>query len=137
MLFSSFSFLLFLPLAIATLAIARIQSQQAFLIVLIPVSLVFYGWFRAEYTLILVGSAVVNFALATALDRWPDERIFAVGVFLNVALLAAGSLSVRFVEFRSLPFEFDDSRFFNQDHMNTHSAEAVWPLVAQSCFDNE
>jgi len=46
----------------------------------------------------------------------------------------AQSLSIPFVDFRQLPFEFDDSRFYNQDHMNEASAIAVWPLVARSCF---
>lgn len=87
MLFSSFSFLLFLPLAIATLATARYLSQRALLLAMILVSLVFYGWFSAEYTLILIGSALVNFSLAIALERWPDKRIFAVGIIFNVALL--------------------------------------------------
>src|ERR1700731_760821 len=88
MLFSSFSFLLFLPLAIVVLAIARYQSQPALLTAMILVSLVFYGWFRADYVLILIGSALVNYSLAVALDRWPDKRIFAIGVIFNVGLLA-------------------------------------------------
>jgi alginate O-acetyltransferase complex protein AlgI len=87
MLFSSFSFLLFLPLAIAILAIARYQGQFALLIAMIIVSLVFYGWFRADYVLILIGSAFGNYLLAVALERWPDKKIFAIGVVLNVTLL--------------------------------------------------
>jgi alginate O-acetyltransferase complex protein AlgI len=93
MLFSSFSFLLFLPLAIAVLAIARYQSQPALLTAMILVSLVFYGWFRADYVLILIGSALVNYSLAAALDRWPDKGIFAAGVIFNVALLGAFKIS--------------------------------------------
>jgi hypothetical protein len=46
----------------------------------------------------------------------------------------AQSMSIRFVDFRQLPFEFDDSRFYNQDHMNYPTAATVWPLVARSCF---
>jgi alginate O-acetyltransferase complex protein AlgI len=111
MLFSSFSFLLFLPLAIAGLAIARYQSQRALLLAMIVASLVFYGWFRAEYTLILIGSALVNFSFAFALEHWPDKRIFAVGVILNVALLGVfkyldfivGNANAVFREHWSLP----------------------------------
>jgi hypothetical protein len=44
------------------------------------------------------------------------------------------SLSVRSVDFRELPFEFDDSKFFNQDHLNDQAATIVWPLVAKFCF---
>jgi hypothetical protein len=49
----------------------------------------------------------------------------------------AQSLSVRSVDFRRLPLEFDDSKFFNQDHMNDQAAATVWPLVARSCFGTE
>jgi hypothetical protein len=49
----------------------------------------------------------------------------------------AQSLSVRFVDFRKLSFEFDDSKFYNQDHMRYQAAIAVWPLVARSCFGDE
>ena len=47
------------------------------------------------------------------------------------------SLSVRFVDFRELPFEFDDSKFFNQDHMNDQAAIIVWPLVAGEAFTSD
>lgn len=47
------------------------------------------------------------------------------------------SLSVRFVDFHELPFEFDDSKFFNQDHLNDRAATIIWPLVAKSCFGDE
>lgn len=47
------------------------------------------------------------------------------------------SLSVRSVDFRELAFEFDNSKFFNQDHMNDQAAAIVWPLVARSCFGAE
>jgi hypothetical protein len=49
----------------------------------------------------------------------------------------AKSLSIRLVDFRQLPFEFDDSKFYNQDHMNDQAASRVWPLVAKSCFETE
>jgi alginate O-acetyltransferase complex protein AlgI len=87
MLFSSFPFLLFLPLAIAILAIARYRSRPALLVAMSLVSLFFYGWFRADYVLILIGSALANYLLAMALERRPDTKIFAVGIVLNVALL--------------------------------------------------
>jgi alginate O-acetyltransferase complex protein AlgI len=87
MLFSSFPFLVFLPVALAALALARHQSQSALFLTMIAVSLVFYGWFRVEYTLILIGSAFGNYVLARALEQYPDKRIFAVGVILNVSLL--------------------------------------------------
>jgi hypothetical protein len=48
----------------------------------------------------------------------------------------AQSRSLKFIDFRRLPFEFDDSKFINQDHMN-EAAATVWPLVARSCFGAE
>jgi D-alanyl-lipoteichoic acid acyltransferase DltB (MBOAT superfamily) len=110
MLFSSFSFLLFLPLAIMVLAIARYRSQPALLTAMILVSLVFYGWFRADYVLILIGSALVNYSLAVALDRWPDKRVFAIGVIFNVGLLGV--------------FKYLDFIIGNADAV----FEARWPL---------
>jgi alginate O-acetyltransferase complex protein AlgI len=87
MLFSSFPFLVFLPIALVALALARHQNQRALLLTMIVVSLVFYGWFRVEYTLILIGSALGNYLLALALERFPGKRIFVAGVVLNVFLL--------------------------------------------------
>ena len=49
----------------------------------------------------------------------------------------AKKFSARFVEFRTLSYKFDDSRFYNQDHMNDRTAADVWPLVAQQCFGKE
>ena len=89
MLFSSLEFLLSLPVATAILASASLYSQRTLLFALILVSLIFYGWFRAEYTLILIGSAIGNYAFATWLERFPDKRLFALGIALNILLLVA------------------------------------------------
>jgi D-alanyl-lipoteichoic acid acyltransferase DltB (MBOAT superfamily) len=110
MLFSSFPFLVFLPLALVALALARHQSQRALFLTMIPVSLVFYGWFRVEYTLILIGSALGNYILALALERYPDKRIFAVGVILNVSLL---------IVFKYLDFIVENANALSREH---------WPL---------
>jgi D-alanyl-lipoteichoic acid acyltransferase DltB (MBOAT superfamily) len=88
MLFSSHTFLLFLPTAIAALATATWLGQRALFATLIAVSLLFYGWFRVDYTLILVVSAGVNFYLATRLERTASQPVFWLGVVFNVALLA-------------------------------------------------
>ncbi|WP_143198143.1 hypothetical protein [Bradyrhizobium sp. AS23.2] len=39
----------------------------------------------------------------------------------------AKTFSVPFVEFRTLPYEFDDSRFYIQDHMTGDDAAEVCP----------
>src|SRR5947199_10802614 len=100
MLFSSVQFLLSLPVAIAILASASLYSRRALLVCLILVSLIFYGWFRAEYTLILIGSAIGNFVFAAWLERYPDKRLFALGIALNVLAL---------VTFKYLDFMIDNA----------------------------
>src|SRR5262245_19954447 len=88
MLFSSHTFLLFLPLAIAALVVATRLGQRALLITLVALSLVFYGWFRIDYTLIIIVSAAVNFYLAAKLERTGSQRLFCLGIVFNVGLLA-------------------------------------------------
>jgi alginate O-acetyltransferase complex protein AlgI len=88
MLFSSYSFLLFLPLAIAALAAATWFGQRALFAALIAISLLFYGWFRVDYILILLASAAVNFYLAAQLERTANPSVFWFGVVFNIALLA-------------------------------------------------
>ena len=88
MLFSSYTFLLFLPLAIAALAVATWFGQRALFVTFIALSLVFYGWFRVDYTLILIVSAAVNFYLAARLERTASQSVFWLGVIFNVGLLA-------------------------------------------------
>lgn len=46
----------------------------------------------------------------------------------------AESKHLKFIDFRSLPFSFDDSKFLNADHLNSNSAAAMWPLVSDACF---
>jgi D-alanyl-lipoteichoic acid acyltransferase DltB (MBOAT superfamily) len=88
MLFSSYTFLLFLPLAIAALAVATWFGQRALFATLLALSLLFYGWFRVDYILILIVSAAVNFYLAAQLERTGSHSVFWFGVVFNVALLA-------------------------------------------------
>jgi len=88
MLFSSYTFLLFLPLAIAILAVATLIGQGALLATLVVLSLAFYGWFRFDYALILIVSAAVNFHIAAQLERTGNQSPFWLGVVFNVSLLA-------------------------------------------------
>ncbi|WP_314963887.1 MBOAT family O-acyltransferase [Bradyrhizobium cosmicum] len=89
MLFSSFEFLLAIPVAYATLVAANLYSQRAFLLALIALSLIFYAWFRAEYVLILIVSAVWNYLFAASIEQFPDKRIIGLGVTANVLMLVA------------------------------------------------
>lgn len=87
MLFSSYHFFVFLWTTIVVLALAGRIGQRAFLLTMIVCSLVFYGWLRADYTLILVGSAGVNFAIATRLEQNRSTALFGCGVAFNLLLL--------------------------------------------------
>ena len=89
MLFSSYAFLVFLPAAVASLALASRLGHRAFLLTMTLVSLVFYGWLRADYTLILMGSAGVNFTIATLLERTRNNALFVAGIAFNILLLGA------------------------------------------------
>jgi alginate O-acetyltransferase complex protein AlgI len=88
MLFSSYTFLVFLPLAIAVLAGATRFGRRTLLVTLLALSLLFYGWFRVDYILILIVSAAVNFYLAAQLERTARSSVFWFGVIFNVTLLA-------------------------------------------------
>jgi len=87
MLFSSYQFFAFLSTTIVVLALAGRLSQRFFLLTMIVCSLVFYGWLRADYTLILIGSAGVNFAIATRLEQSRSKALFGCGIAFNLLLL--------------------------------------------------
>jgi alginate O-acetyltransferase complex protein AlgI len=87
MLFSSYPFLIFLWATILVLALAGRVGQRTFLLTMIVCSLVFYGWLRADYISILIGSAGVNFAIATGLEKYRNKVLFGFGVTFNLMLL--------------------------------------------------
>ena len=47
----------------------------------------------------------------------------------------AGRLNARYVDFHSLPLNFDDTAFLNADHMTAGGYSTMWPLAAKACFD--
>src|SRR3954469_18965412 len=87
MLFSSYQFFIFLWATIVVLFLAGRAGQRTFLLAMIVCSLVFYGWLRADYTLILIGSAGVNFAIATRLEQSRSKTLFGCGIAFNLLLL--------------------------------------------------
>jgi len=46
----------------------------------------------------------------------------------------ATSKKLKLIDFRNLSLSFDDTKFFNADHLNNAAAAAMWPLVADACF---
>lgn len=64
-------------------------------------------------------------------DQIADSRYAAFDTYIRTF---AASKKLKFVDFRSLPFSFDDSKFMNADHLTSTAADAMWPLVADACF---
>ena len=64
-------------------------------------------------------------------DQIADSRYAAFDTYIRAF---ATSRKLKLIDFRSLSFSFDDSRFTNADHLNSAAAEAMWPLVADACF---
>ena len=88
MVFSSFEFLLFfLPLTILAFWLAGKVSYRLSIIVLIVASFFFYGYFRVDYILILLGSIVGNFLVGQYLYRNPNRPVLIATVGANLAAL--------------------------------------------------
>ena len=87
MLFSSYQFLAFLCATVVVLALAGRAGRRTFLLTLVICSLIFYGWFRVDYILILFGSACVNYIIAARLEYNGSKALFRLGVAFNLILL--------------------------------------------------
>ena len=89
MVFSSFSFLyVFLPLALATYYLVHPRVRNPALLV---ASYAFYGWWRVDFTLLLLVSTVVDYVCGLGIGRSESpgrKRIFLiVSVVFNLCLL--------------------------------------------------
>lgn len=90
MLFNSYIFLLvFLPLVLlGFFLIGRWQKVNPSLIFIALASLVFYGYFKAEYVALIVITVIVNYGIGGWImkDR-SNKKPFYLGVCLNILLL--------------------------------------------------
>jgi D-alanyl-lipoteichoic acid acyltransferase DltB (MBOAT superfamily) len=106
MLFSSATYLLiFLPLALAAFFLALRVSKDGAKLVIILVSLVFYGWASAKFLPLLIGSVAINYFLGRMIIeayRRVDARRLSllrfVGVVGNLALLIYFKYTNFFIE---------------------------------------
>ncbi|MGE0444241.1 MAG: MBOAT family protein [Vicinamibacterales bacterium] len=86
---------LFLAVMLARLTVGRRKIEPAFVWVLIVASAVFYAWHVPAYLLLLLTSAVVDFAAARLLaqsaarDRGRRRAILVTSLAVNLGLLAA------------------------------------------------
>ncbi len=90
MLFNSGEFLLFfLPMTLALFALVRGVSRgnRGVIAVLVLCSLFFYAWWEPSYLVLLLGSALGNYAFSLALAKRPLKALLALGVGANLALL--------------------------------------------------
>ena len=69
-------------------------------VLLVGASAVFYGWVHPWFLLLMYGSAIIDFSLAQAIERYPrSKRLFvALSVTANLSLLAYFKYADFFVE---------------------------------------
>jgi alginate O-acetyltransferase complex protein AlgI len=70
-LFNSFAFLIFLPLVAATYALLPPRARRY---LLLAASFLFYGWWDWRFLGLMAATALVDFAIARALDAEPRPR---------------------------------------------------------------
>lgn len=87
MIFSSFSFLMFLAATLALYGLARNQRERAGL--LLAASLIFYASWRPAYLLLLIASLGINYALYWRLVETRSNLILTWAVSLNLVFLGA------------------------------------------------
>ena len=75
MLFNSYFFILvFLPITIMGYFFLNKNMEKAAIIFLIFMSLWFYGYFNYRYLFIIVSSIIVNYILASAMNKIAAKR---------------------------------------------------------------
>ncbi len=75
-----------LPRAVAPLGLSGRRAQNALLAV---ASAIFYGWVHPWFLWLLYGSAVLDFAMGLAMQKWPDRKKWFLAASLagNLGLL--------------------------------------------------
>ncbi|MCM2681490.1 MBOAT family O-acyltransferase [Echinimonas agarilytica] len=94
MLFNSYEFIFFfLPMCLSLYFIIGRYSARAAICMLVVASLGFYGWWKASYLVLIVGSMVGNFCIGRFIEQAlkrsgsSAKLVLTVGVTLNLALL--------------------------------------------------
>jgi len=89
MLFNAPVFLLaFLPAVLAGFfLIGAFRKPDWAILWLVGASLFFYGWWRPEFTLLMLGSVAFNYLVGMRLGTRPDRRWLVFGIVANLGLL--------------------------------------------------
>jgi alginate O-acetyltransferase complex protein AlgI len=98
MVFSSTVFIFcFLPVVLLVSFALNRKAQNIWLLI---ASLLFYAWGGVSYSIILIGSLIINYVFGLLLDKYPNKqkRVLGIGVGLNLAILAVFKYADFFVE---------------------------------------
>jgi alginate O-acetyltransferase complex protein AlgI len=87
MIFSSFSFLVFLAATLAMYSVARNQRERAAL--MLAASLIFYASWRPAYLLLLLASLGINYLVYRRIVERRPRPLLVLGVTLNLVFLGA------------------------------------------------
>ncbi|HNR56292.1 MAG TPA: MBOAT family protein, partial [Flavobacteriales bacterium] len=92
MLFPSFAFLVFLPVVFLLYWYAANWDLRVQNLFILLASYVFYGWWDARFLALLIGSSLVDFFLALAIDRSDPGRrkktLLVLSLVANLGVLA-------------------------------------------------
>ena len=125
MLFNSATFLFaFLPLSLITFYLLAILSREAAKVLLIAISLLFYGWASARFLPLLIGSVVVNYVFGRMIQiYYRREDVARVAILRNVGV--AGNLAL-LIYFKYTNFFLDNVNAIAGSHI--HIFSIVLPL---------
>lgn len=92
MLFPSFAFLVFLPIVFLLYWYATNRDLRVQNLFILLASYLFYGWWDARFLALLIGSSLVDFFLALAIDRSDPGRrkktLLVLSLVVNLGVLA-------------------------------------------------
>lgn len=96
MIFSSFSFFIFLLATLGLYALARHQRERA--AVMLAASLIFYASWKPAYLVILLASLAINYRLYLALLESRSRALLVFSVTLNLVFLAVAKYIAFFTD---------------------------------------
>ena len=89
MVFTSLEFIfIFFPIVLLMFYICwRLESKRAAIFILTLASLIFYGWWKWEYILLLFVSILINFSIGSILFKYRMLWLLILGISINIFIL--------------------------------------------------